>query len=137
MTIATAASTQFQGSRIGAYRRAESSTQRSVRDCSEGRAQPNFIARRFLAGAVTLLTVATLAGAISGLLASFGGGPASASEVSSANIDVAPHVARSGDTMWSIASTYRGDVDHGRYVDALIRANGGVAIVVGQAVQLP
>ena len=41
------------------------------------------------------------------------------------------------DTLWSIASTYRGTVEQGRYVDALIRLNGGTSIEVGQAVRLP
>lgn len=102
-------------------------------------AAPNYLARRVLAAAVTVLAIATLAVAISGVLASFGGGPASASEVSPANTSLvaSTHVAVSGDTMWSIAAEYSGEIDHGRYVDALIRANGGVAIAIGQAVQLP
>lgn len=143
MTTAVASSTRVHGHHVGAYRRAEQSPRHRSVGAPSRRApfpeRPNYVARRLVAAAVTVLTIATLAVVISGVLASFGGGPASASEVSSANTDleVRSHVARSGDTMWSIASTYRGDVDHSRYVDALIRSNGGVSIVVGQAVQLP
>lgn len=139
MTTATATTIPFQGSRIGSYRRGERTLNPPVGVSRDRDAAPNYLARRVLAGIVTVLAIATLAVAISGVLASFGGGPASASEVSPANTSIVArtHVAVSGDTMWSIASAYSGEIDHGRYVDALIRANGGVAITVGQAVQLP
>jgi len=47
------------------------------------------------------------------------------------------HVARDGDTLWSIADTHRGDIGRNRFVDALVELNGGTTIHVGQAVQLP
>jgi Tfp pilus assembly protein FimV len=140
MTIATAAPRHIDGFRIGAYQRPITSERRpAAARTASASPRPNYVARRLVAVAVTLLTIATLAVVISGVLASFGGGPAAASEVSPANTEsvMRTHVARSGDTMWSIASTYRGDIDHGRYLDALIRANGGVGIIAGQAVQLP
>lgn len=143
MTIATAAPRHLDGYRIGAYQRpsvpSAPSTRPAAARANARPSRPNYVARRLLAVAVTLLTIATLAVVISGVLASFGGGPAAASEGSPANTEsvVRTHVARSGDTMWSIASTYRGDIDHGRYLDALIRENGGVGIIAGQAVRLP
>lgn len=139
MTTATAATFPFQGSRIGSYRRAQNTSTRPIAVSDDQVSTPNYLARRLLAGVVTLLAIATLAVAISGVLASFGGGPAAASDGSPANTSLVArtHVAVSGDTMWSIASAYSGSIDHGRYVDALIRENDGVAIIVGQAVQLP
>ena len=47
------------------------------------------------------------------------------------------HVAEPGDTLWSIADAYRGDVGRDRFIDALIDLNGGTGIQVGQAVHLP
>ena len=50
----------------------------------------------------------------------------------------AAHVrAEPGDSLWSIAERFHGDVDLRRYVDALIRLNGGTAIAAGQLVRLP
>jgi hypothetical protein len=110
---------------------------------------PNYALRRLMAGlvaavAITTVTVVIAVGCI-GVLAGFGGEPASASGASpalsssgsSSGSFATVHVARPGDTLWSIASTYRGEVDHGRYVDALVRLNGGTAIQAGQAVHLP
>ena len=45
--------------------------------------------------------------------------------------------AEPGDSLWSIAERYHGEVDLSRYVDALIDLNGGTAIVAGQLVRLP
>ena len=45
--------------------------------------------------------------------------------------------AQPGDSLWSIAEQYRGDVPIARYVDLLVRLNGGASIVVGQSVLLP
>jgi hypothetical protein len=64
-----------------------------------------------------------------------GGRPAAASET--ASVAPATYVAGAGDTLWSIAERFRGDVDLVRYVDALIAQNGGTTIDVGQAVRLP
>ena len=47
------------------------------------------------------------------------------------------YIVQSGDTLWSIADQFRGDVGHSRYVDALIDSNGGTAIQIGQVVRLP
>ena len=103
---------------------------------------PNYTLRRV---AVALLALAVLAagavgvGEVVGALADLGGRPAAASEVAPTTGAATPrlHVAAPGDTMWSIAQQYRGDVGRDRYVDALIDVNGAAAIQVGQAVRLP
>jgi nucleoid-associated protein YgaU len=46
-------------------------------------------------------------------------------------------VVRSGDTLWSIAHEYRGEIPHARYLDYIIRLNGGPSLVVGQQLRLP
>ena len=120
---------------IGTYRRPAGC---AARRHSSTVGEPNFLARRLAAGVGVLLVAATSVMALDGLLASLGGEPAVAAETQPARaVSGGRHVARSGDTMWSIAATYRGDVDHDRYVDALIRLNGGTRIEVGQAVVLP
>lgn len=102
---------------------------------------PNYALRRLAVGLVAAVALVFAMMAIVVLLAGFGSTPASASEAlpatSSATAATTVHVATSGDTLWSIASTYRGDVSHGRYLDALVRVNGGAAIQVGQAIWLP
>jgi Tfp pilus assembly protein FimV len=112
--------------------------------CGQVRAAviPNYAIRR---GAAVLVALAVLAasaiaaGELVGAVADLGGRPAAASEVAPALGASAPvvHVAAPGDTMWSIAQQYRGDVGRDRYVDALIDLNGDTSIQVGQAVRLP
>lgn len=93
-----------------------------------------YLRRRLVAAALVVVTVATVvASAVP--LAGSGGVPASAAGAAPATTSV--HVARSGDTMWSIAHAHRGPVSHERYLDSLIRLNGGTRIEVGQAVHLP
>lgn len=103
--------------------------------------EPNYLARRVVAVIVALAVLAALVvmvGTAIDAVTDLGGRPAAASEVSSAAPAAAvTHVAAPGDTMWSIADRYRGDVDRGRYLDALIRLNGGTDILAGQAVRLP
>lgn len=105
-------------------------------------AMPNYTIRR--AGVVLVVLAVLAAGAIGvgevvGALADLGGRPAAAFEVASALGTSTPsvHVAAPGDTMWSIAQQYRGDVGRDRYVDALIDLNGDTSIQVGQAIRLP
>lgn len=88
-----------------------------------------------LATAVTIALILVL-----GLLAAPGGDPASASGGAPAISGVeAPsaHFAAPGDSLWSIAVEYHGAVDLDRYLDTLIRLNGGTAIQAGQTVRLP
>jgi len=101
------------------------------------RAAPNYAARRFVAVALLAVMFAAALVAVSAALDT-GGRPAVASDnVSTGSATVGTHVAQLGDTLWSIADLYRGDVGQGRFVDALIDANGGTDIQIGQAVRLP
>jgi Tfp pilus assembly protein FimV len=98
--------------------------------------------RRAVAAVIAVLLVAVVAIAVSTLgsaLADVGGRPAAASDAAAASASpiVRIHVAQPGDTLWSIADRYRGDVGQGRFVDALIDLNGGTVIQVGQAIRLP
>ena len=98
---------------------------------------PNYALRRAGAVVVALVAMVLLVGTIV-LLAGPGGRPASAFQAEPALSSAARvHVARAGDSLWSIARANRGDVSIDRYVDALIDLNGGTAIAVGQAVRLP
>ena len=108
---------------------------------------PNYAIRRLLVGTAALgLAVAALAATV-GLLAGFQGAPASASGVQPALTDSADftaiaapasiHVAQSGDTLWSIADAYRGDISRDRYIGVLIQMNGGTGVASGEAIWLP
>ena len=134
-------STQWGGP-ASRYRRVERPRRRGV-------TTPNYAARRLAAVFVAVGSCFVVASLANSLLVSFGGSPASAAEAAPAGVAVvidaasgaeaAPirHVARAGDSLWSIADTYRGEVDRDRYVDALVQLNGHTTIVVGQAVLLP
>lgn len=115
------------------YRRVERPTRRPV-------ATPDYRVRRLGAAIVAIAAVFVMATLLNGLLVSFGGSPAAAAEATPAGSGVersTAHVARPGDTMWSIADEHRGSVSRERYVQALIALNGSTAIEVGQAVHLP
>lgn len=101
-------------------------------------ALPNYALRRLVVGGLATMTLIVGMLGLIGMSAGLAGSPASAASAASA-VAVAPsvHVAQSGDTLWSIANTYRGDVDRDRFIDVLIRMNGGVEIQAGQAVWLP
>jgi len=103
---------------------------------------PNYAARRVLVVVVALAVLAAAAvllGQAVGAVSDLGGRPAAASEVSDASGGqlAAPHVAVAGDTLWSIADRYRGEVSRERYIDALISLNGGTTVQIGQAIRLP
>ena len=102
-----------------------------------GLTAPNYLARRIVVAAIALVVAAATVTMTMAVLAGFGGVPAVASEASPAPSAVTAYVARPGDTLWSIAAAHRGDIDHRRYVEALIELNGGTAIAAGQAVRLP
>lgn len=117
---------QYRQYRRGAERQ-------SIRGCSE----PDYVARRFVAIVLVAVVFAVASVAVSAAVDS-GGRPAVASDFHGAGADIVrTHVAQPGDTLWSIADRYRGDVGQGRFVDALIDANGGTVIQIGQAVRLP
>ncbi len=122
------------------------SARRTVRSGRADRVRPaevDYTARRAVALVVVLVVVALAAfagSALVGALADVGSRPAAASDIAatSANAPIVRiHVAQPGDTLWSIADRYRGEVGQRRFVDALIDVNGGTGIQVGQAVHLP
>lgn len=47
------------------------------------------------------------------------------------------HIARAGDTLWSIAVGLAPDADPRPVVDALAEANGGTSIAIGQRIVIP
>ena len=98
-----------------------------------GTAAGGLAAGLLVAGAVATATV--VAGSV---LTGPGGVPASAAGAgtASAGHPMSVRVA-AGDSLWSIAEAHRGDVPITRYVEALIAANGGTHIEVGQLVRLP
>jgi len=99
---------------------------------------PNYAARRLVVGLAATVAVLVVAVASVGALAGMGGSPAAASAAAATRgLAPAAMVADSGDTLWSIAVEHRGDVGHDRYLEALIRKNGGTDIRVGQVVWLP
>lgn len=103
---------------------------------------PNYAVRRAIVAILASVILVMLAIAASNLVSAIGdvgGRPAAASGIASVagTSSVRTHVAQPGDTLWSIAGRYRGEVGTDRFVDALIDLNGGTLIQVGQAVRLP
>ncbi|MBV1892713.1 MAG: LysM peptidoglycan-binding domain-containing protein [Ilumatobacteraceae bacterium] len=105
---------------------------------------PNYTYRRIGAAVVaSVLLVLAAAASVTAAeaLIGFGGRPAAASETASDpdfdTVRAVSHVAQPGDSLWSIADHYRGDVDRTTFVNALIDLNGGTFIQAGQAVRLP
>lgn len=99
----------------------------------------NYALRRTVAAALVVIVLALTAVAASasiGALLDVDGRPAAASDVAPAPI-VRIHVAQPGDTLWSIAQQYRGDLGQARFVEALVAINGGASIHAGQAIRLP
>ena len=105
--------------------------------------RPNYALRRLVAAVCALLAVVLAAQVLvgaAGALAGLDSRPAAASQTVPTTGDVLVRtvpVAEPGDTLWSIADRYRGEVDRGRFVDRLVDLNGGASIQVGQAVRLP
>jgi hypothetical protein len=90
------------------------------------RAMVGLISGLLVIGAVVLGTA----------IAGPGGVPASASGAGEV-LEPMTIVVRSGDTLWSIAHEYRGEIPHSRYLDYLVRLNGGPSVYVGQQLRLP
>lgn len=90
--------------------------------------------RRFGAAAVAAVALFGLGTVATGL-----GGGSSAAIASHASAGPEPFtvIAQPGDTLWALAHRYRGDVDHGRFLEALIALNGSASVRVGQAVLVP
>lgn len=99
--------------------------------------------RRLVVGLVLLTLVVTLLMSAAQVLASRGGAPAStpvarpAAAAQPAAAAATTYVVQPGDTLWSIATVHRGSEGHVAYVDALVAANGGTSLQVGQQIRLP
>ena len=103
---------------------------------------PNYTARRVGAVLAALVAVVAAASVIDAVLVSFGGNPAFAVEAEPAAASAQPvedtvHVARAGESLWTIADAHRGDISRDAYMRRLIELNGSTVIIVGQAVPLP
>jgi LysM domain len=95
-----------------------------------------FRRRRAAVAVVTVVLVGVGVQVGSGVLSGPGGVPASATGAATA--PAARHVrAEPGDSLWSIAERFHGDIALTDYVEALIQLNGGTAIAAGQRVRLP
>ncbi len=90
--------------------------------------------RRAVVGTALAAFVAVGAVTAHDVLAGSGSVPASAAVSQPAR---GTTIAQPGDTLWSIARQYHGDVSIARYVDKLVSLNGGPSLQVGQTVVLP
>lgn len=96
-----------------------------------------FVRRRLLVSLVLVAVVAVVWLGAGNVLANRGGDPASAPAVRPAATAAQVYVAQPGDTLWSIAVRFHGDVPRGTYLDLLMEANHGSALRVGQSITLP
>lgn len=92
-----------------------------------------YVRRRLLVVGMLVAMVLVLWFGAGNVLANRGGAPASTPTVRPA----ATYVAQPGDTLWSIAQAHHGGSSLTGYVDALVAANGGTQLQVGQVVVLP
>ena len=104
--------------------------------------RPNYGARRLGAAGLIVVGLFVAAQAVGAAAAFFGSSPVLAAgggdgDRAASSVLLDTHVARDGDSLWSIAEAYRGGADREWYIDALVELNGGTAIQVGQAVLLP
>jgi len=112
---------------------------RRVRRPGQPRRAPTETTYRRRRAAVGLLLAAVVASATlmaSSFLTGPGGVPASAAGAGQAPLERTV-LARPGDSLWSIAEVFHGDVPITHYVEALISRNGGTRIEAGQVVRLP
>jgi LysM repeat protein len=97
-----------------------------------------FVRRRIAVVSAAIVSLLLVLGGISvagRALAGRGGVPASAPAAQP--VQSAPYVVQPGDTLWSIAQRFRGERSLAGYVDALVQANAGPDITVGQRLVLP
>jgi nucleoid-associated protein YgaU len=91
--------------------------------------------RRAMALLVAATVVAALVLAVGGLLASFGGGPLTASERPGAPASV--YVVQPGDTFWDIARRLDPAGDPRPLVARLVAAHGSAVLLAGERIALP
>ena len=100
------------------------------------RPSPAAARRRRVVAATAAAALGVLALGVHGVVTDPGSGPASAAGIGP--LGEARHVvAHPGDSLWSIAEVFHGDVPIAAYVEALISRNGGTRIDAGQVVRLP
>ncbi|HEX4981066.1 MAG TPA: LysM peptidoglycan-binding domain-containing protein [Ilumatobacteraceae bacterium] len=99
-------------------------------------AAPAYGRRRAVAAGLLVGLLATCGVAAHDVLAGSGGVPASAAGATPAPVR-AVVVAEVGDTLWSIAERFHGEIGFDRYLDTLVNLNDGPSIQVGQAIRLP
>ena len=93
--------------------------------------------RRRVAAVGLLVGLLAISGvAAHDVLAGSGGVPASATGATPAPIRSVV-VAQSGDTLWSIAQRFHGEIAFDRYLETLINLNDGPSIQSGQSITLP
>ncbi len=98
--------------------------------------QATFRRRRAVVGVSAAIFVSFGTVATFDVLAGSGGVPASAAASQPALVR-STITAQPGDTMWSIAQTYRGDISTRTFVDKLVDLNGGPSLQAGQQVLIP
>lgn len=91
--------------------------------------------RRAIALLVAATVLAALVLAVGGLLASFGGGPLTASERPGAPASV--YVVQPGDTFWDIARRLDPAGDPRPVVARLVAAHGSPVLLAGERIALP
>ena len=110
-----------------------------------------YVRRRLLVGLVVIGLLTVFGTTAHSVLADRGGVPASAPTVrpvtaelhaaSSTPSAVASagtrYIVQPGDTLWSLGELFHGNVGVADYVDALVVANGGASLQVGQLLTLP
>jgi hypothetical protein len=89
-----------------------------------------------MVGLAVAIAVTVLSLGVQAALTDPGSGPASAAGIGTATASLTVRAER-GDSLWSIADEFHGDVDITRYLDKLIELNGGTSIEAGQLVRLP
>ena len=99
-------------------------------------ASPAYGRRRAAAVALLVGLLGVGGSAAHDVLAGSGGVPASAAGATPAP-DRGVVVARVGDTLWSIAERFHGEIAFGPALEALINRNGGPSIQAGQSITLP
>lgn len=117
-------------------RRCVAVSSRPVRPARRRHPEAVYRRRRMVVGVVTAALVAITIVLAIDVLAGSSGVPASAVSGQPAP-GRSVTIARPGDSLWSLAETYRGDVSVTAYVEALISLNDGPTIEAGQRIVLP
>jgi hypothetical protein len=116
-----------------------------------------YVRRRLLVGLALVGMLSVLGVTAQSVLADRGGVPASTPTVRPATLEVAAasapgsalqqpapvapvgtqYIVQPGDTLWSLGELFHGSQSVAGYVDALVAANGGASLQVGQLLTLP